>query len=122
MNSLSVQAIAPHASGTWVAGTVSMHGAAFNPEGAEALVLEPSSATTRLVLLRYDDEGLLRAAHLAASDDVNADDLLALEGGDLVLVGRYGASTVLEPDSAQEVVLPPALAFRNVFVARYTPR
>lgn len=122
VNSLSVQAIAPHASGTWVAGTVSMHGAAFNPEGAEALVLEPSSATSRLVLLRYDAEGLLRAAHLAASDDVNADDLLALEGGDLVLVGRYGASTVLEPDSAQEVALPPALAFRNVFLARYAER
>jgi hypothetical protein len=99
-----------------------MHGAAFNPEGGESLVVEPSGATGSLVLLRYDGDGLLRAAHLAASDDVNADDLLALEGGDLVLVGRYGASTVLEPDTADEVALPPALAFRNVFLARYAER
>src|SRR5690606_7069002 len=94
VHSVSIQAIAPHASGTWVAGTVSMHGATFSPEGGEPLVLEPSSATARLVLLRYDGGGLLRAAHLAAVSDVNADDLLALEGGDLALVGRYGASTV----------------------------
>lgn len=121
VNTLQVHALAPASGGaTWVAASVSIHGAAFSPEGGEPLVL-PGSTVTRLVLLRYDADGVLRAAHLVAEDDGGADDVLPLPSGDLVIVGRYGDGTVFEPDTSEEVVLPPALAFRNVFVARYSP-
>jgi hypothetical protein len=123
IKSHQVQAMAPALDGqTWVAVSVSTHGATFAPEGGEALTLENSTASTRAVLLRYDLDGVLRAAHLLASDDVDVDDLLALPAGALVVVGRYGDGTVLEPDTESEVVLPAARAFRNIFVARYAPR
>jgi hypothetical protein len=122
-NTLQVQALAPAAGGeSWVGASVSMHGATFAPEGGEPLVLEGSSDSSRLVLLRYDLDGVLRAAHLVARDDVDLDDVLPLSDGDLVLVGRYGEGTVIEPGTEAERALPPALAFRNVFVARYSPR
>ncbi len=120
VNTLQVHALAAAGSDTWLAASVSIHGAAFAPEGGDPLVL-PGSTVTRLVLLRYDDEGILRAAHLAAEDDGGADDLLMLSSGDLVIVGRYGDGTVFEPDTSAEVALPPALAFRNIFLARYSP-
>lgn len=120
VHTLQVHAIAPAGAGTWVAASVSTHGATFTPEGEEPLVL-PGSPVTRLVLLRYDDDGALRAAHLIADDDAGADDVLPLASGGLVIVGRYGSSTVLEPGTGEEVALPPALAFRNVYLARYSP-
>ncbi|MCZ7683450.1 MAG: hypothetical protein M5U28_33550 [Sandaracinaceae bacterium] len=121
VNTLQVHALAPaEVGGTWVAVSVSTHGATFTPEGGEPLVLA-GGPVTRLVLLRYDDEGLLRTAHLVADDDAGADDVLPLASGDLVIVGRYGDGTVLEPGTGEEVALPPALAFRNLFLARYSP-
>lgn len=122
LRSLKVQAIAPTAAGgTWVALTVGPDGAVFMPEGEEPLFLMGTTDNARLVLLRYDAAGVLRAAQHLATTDVDADDLLPV-GDALVLVGRYGAGTVLEPGTTAARRLPDARSYRNVFVARYAPR
>lgn len=118
---VSLQALTPASGGFWLALTVSPRGATFVPEGGAPFVIEDSSADTRLVLLRYDGEGLLRAAHLVGENEIGADDILTLASGDLVVVGRYGEGTVLEPGTSDERTLPNARAFRNAMVLRYSP-
>jgi hypothetical protein len=121
VHSLSLQAVTRAADGFWAAVTVNPRGATFIPEGGDPFELPETTTDTRLVLLRYDDGGVLRGAHLAGENEIGADDMLTLASGDLVIVGRYGAGTVIEPGTEDERTLPDAAAFRNTMVLRYSP-
>ena len=119
---LRVQAMAPTVDGgSWVAITVGQSGLA-TMIGAELFELAPSTIAQRLALFRVDAAGALAAAQHLASFEVDADDLLLMSDGDLVLAGRFGESTRLEPGTTAERPLPTASAFRNVFIARYHRR
>jgi len=121
---IQLQALAPAPDGgTWVLAGVSRDGATFGPAGAPPLEL-PGDATldSRLVLLRFDDAGEMAAAQLLGEVEIDADDLLVTAAGELIMAGRFGEGTVLEPGTSAARALPSAASFRNVFVARYRPR
>ncbi|MFK7986130.1 MAG: hypothetical protein AB8I08_08865 [Sandaracinaceae bacterium] len=121
LRTLLVQAVEPADDAeTWLLLTVAAEGATFEFTEGPPLVLPESSANARLVILRYGASGELLGGQHLGTNDVDGDDLLRLTSGDLVVVGRYGEGTQLEPGAADSQTLPDAEAERNVFLARYT--
>jgi hypothetical protein len=120
VHTLQVQALTVAGDSIWAAVTVNDRGAQFLLPGDEPWTIAPSGADSRLVMLRYNLDGELQAAHLAGENEIAADDLMTLSSGDLVLAARYGDGTILEPRTESETAIPAALAFRNIMLIRYS--